>query len=410
MRGFTTKAIHGTQTGGDQHGSLRPPVYDSVAFEHPDSRALQDAFAGRKPAHVYSRITNPTVQDFEQKINLLAGGRGAIAVASGMAAITNTVLALGAAGKNIVTTKCLFGNTLSLFERTLSSWGLGVKFAQMTDPDSVERAIDQNTVALFAESITNPQLKVADFAKLSALTRKHAIPLVVDNTVTTPYLFQSKSAGVDLEILSTTKYISGGGSSVGGVIVDNGNYDWNQSEKLSGAAKKYGQMAFLATLRREVYRNLGACLSPHNAYLQSLGLETMALRIDKSCQNAAEIANFLQEQPKVQFVHYPWLSDSPFNATAKKQFSGKFGGILTFDLQDSQACFQFMDSLQIIKRATNINDNKTLVIHPFSTIFSEYSDEEKSEIGIRPAMIRLSAGIEDVEDLIEDLRKGLGAL
>ena len=411
MRGFSTKAIHGPPSGQqDHHGSLRPPIYDSVAYEHPDSRTLQDVFAGRKPGHVYSRITNPTVQDFEQKIKLLTDGRGVVAVASGMAAISNTILALGGAGKNIVTTKFLFGNTLSLLEQTLSSWGLEIKFVQMTNLDSVEKAIDQNTVALFAESMTNPQLVVTDFAKLSELTRKHAIPLVVDNTVMTPYLFQSKSAGVDIEILSTTKYISGGATSVGGVIIDTGNYDWKQAEKMSGSTKKFGQMAFLATLRQEVFRNVGACLSPHNAYLQSLGLETMALRIDKSCRNAMRIAGFLKEHSKVQSVHYPGLVDSPFFQTANKLFAGSFGGILTFDLHNEQDCFPLMDALQLIKRATNINDNKTLILHPSSTIFAEYFDQEKSEMGIRPTMIRLSAGIEDIDDLIDDLQKGLDSI
>ena len=410
MKGFTTKAIHGPRSKKDPYGALRVPVYDSVAFEHESAESLHATFAGRKPAHVYSRISNPTVDDFEQKIRLLSGGLAALAVSSGMAAISNTLLALGGTGKNVVTTKHLFGNSLSLFEKTFSSWGLQVRYVSMTNLAAIDEAIDRDTCALFLESITNPQLEIADFTAISGITKKHGVPMVLDNTVTTPYLFNSRQAGIDIEILSSTKYISGGASTVGGVIIDNGNFDWRQSAKLKDRAQKFGQLAFISGLRQEVYRDVGACLSPHNAFMQSLGLETLGLRIDKSCRNALQVATFLQHSLKVPAVHYPGLADSPFHAIATRQFGGKYGGILTFDMDSAAECFTLMNALQVIRRATNINDNKTLILHPASTIFAEYSDEEKMVMGIRPTMLRLSVGIEDHEDIVEDLQRGLDSL
>ena len=410
MKGFTTKAIHAGSIGRDVHGSLRMPVYDSVAFEQASGRDIQLAFEGRKPAHTYSRISNPTTEDLEQKILQLSGGRAALAVASGMAAISTTILTLAESGANIVTSPHIFGNTLSLFERTLQPWGLEIRIVSMSDPEEVASAIDSHTSAVFCESVTNPLLEVADCKALSKVTRAKHIPLVMDNTVMTPYLLNSKEAGVDIEILSSTKYISGGATTVGGIIIDTGNFDWTHSAKLRSWTKAAGQFAFISALRREIYRNIGACMAPHNAYLQSLGLETMALRIDKSCQNALTLAKFLEKKSQVKAVDYPGLEHSAYHSIAQQQFNNKFGGLLTIDLASKEACFAFMDAMTIIRRATNVNDNKTLIIHPSSTIFSEFSDERKTELGVRPTMLRLSVGIEDVEDLQEDLEKGLGAL
>lgn len=407
MKHFTTRAIHGGIRSRDPYGSLRIPVYDTVAFEHDSARSLQLTFEGKKPSHVYSRISNPTVQDFEQKLRLLSGSAGVMAVASGMAAISNTILALAEAGTNIITAPHLFGNTYSLFTRTFASWGLQVRFVSLSDPKEVEQAIDGNTRAVYFESMTNPQLEVVDCDQLSQITRRHGIPLVVDNTLLTPYLFHTREAGIDIELLSTTKYVTGGATSLGGVIIDNGTFDWRRAPKLSENAVKMGPMAFLATLRQEIFRNVGACMAPHNAYLQSLGLETMALRIDRSCANAMRIAKHLAGHPAVESVHYPGLQSSPYHLAASRQFDGKFGGILTFDLRDETSCFALADRLQIIRRATNVNDNKTLILHPSSTIFAEFEETEKNAMGVRPTTLRLSVGIEDPEDLIDDLNRGL---
>ncbi len=410
MNGFTTRAVHGVQLKKDVHGTLRTPVYDSVAFEHESARSLQLTFEGKKPAHAYSRISNPTVEDFEQRMKLLSGGIAALAVSSGMAAITNTLLALAEAGSNIITTKYLFGNTLSLFERTMKPWGLEARYVSMTDPADVESTIDNNTRAVFMESITNPQLEVADCNLISEITAKHGVPLIMDNTMMTPYLFNTAKSGVNIEVLSSTKYISGGATSVGGVIIDNGNFDWSRAPRMRDQAKNAGQMAFISSLRQEIYRNVGACMSPHNAYLQSLGLETMSMRIDKSCDNSIKLAKYLQQHNKVRSVHYPGLSSSPYFVTADKQFCNKFGGLLTFNLESREACFSLIDSLKLIRRATNINDNKTLILHPASTIFVEYTEEDRKAMGVTPEMLRLSVGIEDHEDLIEDLERGLETL
>ena len=406
MAGFTTTAIHGIDRERERHGALRMPVYDGVAFEYETSRDIQLAFEGKKAAHSYTRITNPTVDDFEQRVRLLTGAHNVIALSSGMAAISNIILALGEAGSNIVTSRYLFGNTVSLFNRTLGAWGLETRFVDMIDAPAIEAAVDEKTVAIFLEIITNPQLEIADIKKVSALARKHEIPLILDGTLTTPYIFRARDYGVDIEIISTSKYISGGATSVGGLIIDYGTFDWKSCPKLKPDAEKYGPFTLLRKLRREVYRNIGACLSPHNAYLQTLGLETLSLRIDKSCANALVIARFLESHPKIGSVNYPGLTSSKHHQTARRQFGVRFGSLLTFELADREQCFKFMDRLRIVRRATNLNDNKTLIIHPASTIFCEYSDEEKADMNVGDSMVRLSVGIEDVEDIIDDLKQG----
>jgi O-acetylhomoserine (thiol)-lyase len=407
MKGFASKAIHGTASRHDTHGTLRTPVYDSVAFEFASAQEIQQAFEGRRRAHSYSRISNPTIDDFEQRVRLLADAAGVIAVSSGMAAISNVVLALAEAGTNIVTTRSLFGNTYSLFEHTFRPWGLDVRYVDLNDAVQLRNAIDERTRAVYFESITNPQLEVPDAGSISATAHEHGVPVVVDGTVTTPYLFQSKRFGVDVEVISSTKYMSGGGTSVGGVIVDNGIFDWKQNPKMKDAARKFGPNALTVTLRREVYRNLGACMSPHNAFLQALGLETLSLRIDKSCANTLALAQFLKLHPAVEKVNYPGLESSSAHHIARTQFPRGFGGILTLELGSQEECFRFMDALNLVRRATNINDNKTLVLHPASTIFCEYSVAQKAAMGVPDTLIRLSVGIEDVEDIVEDLESAL---
>lgn len=410
MKGFSTKAIHGKVLRKDPHGSLRFPLYDSVAFEQESARDIQLAFEGRKPAHTYSRITNPTVEDFEQRVNLLADSLSVIAVSSGMAAISNLILAIAETGSNIITTKFLFGNTYSLLETTLKPWGLNVSYINMEDTDRLRRSINAKTRAIFLEIITNPQLQVPNIKEISRVAGEYSVPVIVDGTLTTPYIFKSKDFGVSVEVLSSTKYISGGATSVGGLIIDNGTFDWEKCPKLEDSVKKYGEFALVTKLKREVYRNLGACLSPHNAYLQTLGLETLSLRIDKSCSNTLQISEYLETCKKIRSVNYPGLKSSRYHEIAKAQFKGKFGGILTFELENKDMCYAFMDGLKLIKRATNLNDNKTLILHPASTIFCEYSLEEKKEMGVSESMLRLAVGIEDVEDIIEDINLSLAGI
>lgn len=408
--GFTTRAIHAKPLKEDVHHSLHFPIYDSVAFEFETAEELEKAFLGKKPGHMYSRITNPTVENYEQKIKNITDSFGVVALSSGMAAISNLIITIAGNGDNLITTKYLFGNTYSLFEKTLKPWGLEVQYTDLTDLNKVESLINNKTRAIFLETITNPQLEVADIKALSQIAKKKNILLIVDTTITPPYLFDSKKFGVDVEMLSSTKYISGGATSVGGLIIDNGSFDWEQNPKLSADAKKYGPFTLITKLKRESYRNLGACLSPHNAYLQSLGLETLALRADKSCANTLEIAKYLQTHKKVKSVNYPGLGNSPYYKIAKKQFGKNPGALLTFDLDSKEQCFKLMNQLKMIRRATNLNDNKTLILHPASTIFCEYNPELKKEMGVRETMIRLAVGIEDIEDLIKDFEQAFGAI
>jgi O-acetylhomoserine (thiol)-lyase len=360
--------------------------------------------------HSYSRVSNPTVYDLEQRIMLLSGALGVVAVASGMAAVSNVLLALGWSGCNLVTTPFLFGNTFSLFHETLRPWGLEPRFVQMADASEVGRAIDENTCAVFVESISNPQLQVADVRTIAAAAHERGVPLILDGTLTTPYLFRSGEHGADLEVISTTKFFSGGATVVGGLIADYGTFDWGRSPRLKDWYQECGPQALLIALRRQVYRDLGSCLSPHNAWLQILGMETLGLRVGRCCENALEVARCLSATPEVESVNYPGLPGAAAYEVARAQFPRGFGSILTFQLGDRDRCFRFMDALKMIRRATNMCDNKTLILHPASTIFCDYPVEQRLRMGVPDGLLRLSVGIEDLEDILADLDAGLRAL
>ncbi len=406
LRGFDTQAIHGDGVEDQGYRALKFPVYAGVAFEFDSAEDLEDAFAYRKPAHVYSRITNPTVQAFEQKINALEQARGCLAVASGMAAIANVFLALLTQGENIVAADSIFGNTYSFFKNTLPNLGIETRFVDCTDPHQIRAAINSQTRVLFLETISNPKMIVPDIAQVVEVAHQRAAAVVVDATVTTPYLLKGVDYGIDVVVHSTTKLISGGATSVGGVIVDTGHRDWSQHPSLS-AYEKFGSWAFLMRLRKEVYRDLGACMAPQTAYLQSLGLETLSLRMEKACHNCQKVALFLERHPGVQTVNYPGLPSSVFFDIAAKQFGNRFGSILSFELADKQTAFRFLNRLRIIRRATNLGDNTTLALHPASTIFQQYTAAEKTAMGVSDGLVRLSVGIETVEDLIDDLQQAL---
>ncbi len=404
---FITKILHNPFLKEDPHGSLHMPVYENVAFEFKSAEDIELAFQRKKPAHMYSRISNPTIEAFEQRIRAVTDAAGVVALSSGMAAISNVILAVAGEGDNIVTSKHLFGNTYSLFASTLKDWGLETRFTDLTQVDKIEPLIDAKTKAIFFETVTNPQLEVVDIKALSKLAKAKNILLIADTTLTPPYAFKAKDFGVDIEVLSSTKYISGGATSVGGVIIDNGIYDWRRNPKFEKDAKALGPFTFINRLRRNVYRNLGSCISPHNAFLQSVGLETLPLRLDVSCANALRIAEFLEGESQIKSVHYPGLKSSKYFEIAEKQFGKRSGGLLTFDLASKEECFKFLNGLKLIRRATNLNDNRTLILHPASTIFCEYDTALKKEMNVRETMIRLSVGIEDVDDLIADMKTAL---
>jgi O-acetylhomoserine (thiol)-lyase len=406
-RSITTRLVHTPFPKEDAHNSLNFPVYDSVAFEAESAEELELAFKGEKFRHLYSRITNPTVEYFEAKVKNVTGAYAVTALSSGMAAISNLIMAIGKSGDNIISSLHLFGNTVSLFDKTLKPYGFSVKYTDLTNPEKVEKLVDSNTVAIFFETITNPQLEVAGISALAKIAKKHNLILVADTTLTPPSVFDASKSGINFEVLSSTKYLSGGATSVGGLVIDYGNFDWGNFEKTSEAFKQHGQPAFNMMFRKQIFRNMGACLSAHNAYLQSLGLDTLDLRTERSASNALSLAEWLEGHSKVRHVHYPGLKSSPYNEISNLQFGSKPCSLLTFDLDSKDQCFGFMNKLKIIRRSTNLQDNKTLAIHPYSTIFVEYSAEQKKNMGLRDTMIRLSVGIEDLEDLKNDLEQAL---
>jgi len=400
--GFTTKALHAKPAHKDQHGAMRFPIYQSSAFEFEKAEDLEAVFKGQKMGHVYTRSSNPTIEEFELKVKAISDAFGVIATATGMAAIANTFFALLKSGDNIITTNYLFGNTLSFFETLLSDFGVEVRYVDVNDLIAVQAAIDDKTRLLFCESISNPQLIVPDFLALKSVLKEHNIPFIVDTTMTPWNIFDAKKHGVDIEIVSATKYLSGGGHVLGGLIVDNGTFEWKNHATLVPYYKKFGPNAFMARLRKETFRNLGASLTAQSAYLLCLGLETLDLRVQRSCHNALVVAKHLHAKNEVIRVDYPLLESSASFAASSKQFSGG-GAIVTFSLARKEKAYAFLNALKLIRRGTNIQDNKSLAIAPYHTIYAEYSDEQKKRFCLNEGMIRLSVGIEDVEDLLLDI-------
>lgn len=404
--GFTTKALHAKPAHKDQHGAMRFPIYQCSAFEFEKAEDLEAVFKGQKMGHVYTRSSNPSIEEFELKVKAISGACGVIATATGMAAIANALFALLKSGDNIITTKYLFGNTLSLFQTLFSDFGVEVRYVDLSDVEAIRANIDAKTRLLFCESVSNPQLIVPDFSAIKAVLKEHHVPLVVDTTATPWNIFDAKKHGVDIEIISATKYISGGGHVLGGLIVDNGTFNWKNHVNLEPFFKKFGPFAFIARLRKETFRNLGSALTAQSAYLLSLGLETLDLRVQRSCQNALAVAKYLQSKAEIISVEYPLLENSNYFANASKQFSGG-GGIVSFSFSDKETTYAFLNHLNIIKRGTNVQDNKSLAIATYHTIYAEYSDEQKAAYGLTEGMIRLSVGIEDLEDLLADIDQAL---
>lgn len=405
--GFTTKLIHSPFAKEDPNRALHQPIYSNSAFDFESAEQMELAFQGRLPVHSYSRISNPTVENFELRVKQITDSLNVTALSSGMAAISNVIFVLASAGSNIIASKHLFGNTYVFFKSTIKDFGIEIRFCDLTDNDEVLENIDKKTVAVFVETITNPQLEVVDLEKLARTAHEKNVPLIADSTLTPPNVFRAKEFGVDIEVISSTKCISGGATSIGGLIVDYGTFDWSKSKKLAELAKRFGPFAFNYKLRREIFRNLGACMSPFAAYLQSLGLETLQLRFEKAAQNCRELAVFLETVSQVKTVNYPGTIGSPFYEVSKRQFGEFPGAMLTFDFATREDCVAFLNKLELIKRATNVYDNKTLIIHPASTIYCDFDKETLEDLGVRDRTLRLSVGIEDVEDLKADIIQAL---
>ncbi len=403
-RGFTTRSLHTKYPKPDVHGALHMPVYDGVAYEFDSAEDMEDVFTGKVKSHIYSRTSNPTVEFFEQKIISITGGAAAIAVSSGMAAISNAILAVVMKGENILASNHLFGHTYAFFKFTLPSWGIDVKWVDINSTKAIIEAIDSKTRVIFFETITNPQLEIPDISSITAIASKHNLITVADTTLTPPYVFNSREHNIDIDVTSATKFISGGAAAFGGVIIDNGKH-WQSIPALS-RFKIFEERSLVAKIRKEIFRHLGGSMTAQTAHYMNLGVDTLALRVDRSVENSFSVASFLENHPAVQKVTYPGMKAHPQNSLAREMFNNKPGSILTFELK-MDSCFKFMNSLKMIRRATNLNDNKTLIIHPYSTIYSEFTEKEKGEMQIRDTMMRLSVGIEDADDISDDINQAL---
>ena len=408
MKSFTTRSLNIPFPRKDPHNALAMPVYESVAFEFATAEDIAANFRGELPAHTYSRTSNPTVEYFEAKIKALTGAHQVLALSSGMAAISVTMMAICQQGDNIISGNHLFGHTLALFEQSLAAYGLETRFVDTTKVEMIEPLIDHHTRAIYFETVTNPQLEIADISQLAQIANKHGILLIIDSTVTPPSVFSSKALGAHIEVMSTTKFISGGATAVGGVIIDNGLYDWNLNPNCRAFAARFGKDAFIARLRKNYYRNLGMPMTAHSANYMIAGLDILELRVERCYQNCMKLGEYFQQNPKITRVDYPGLKDSEYYDLALKQFNGVPGTVMTFDLESQAACYRFMNRLKIIRRATNLNDNKSLIIHPYSTIYTEFPADMRDNMGIRPTMMRLSVGIEGAEDLMADMEQALG--
>lgn len=407
---FNTRIISEAYKKADTHSAITMPIYKNAAFEFPDAESIALAFQNKEDvaSHMYSRITNPTVEHLEQKIKIASGANSVMMVASGMAAISNTFLTLAYNGANIVTSPHLFGNTFSILKFTLAEFGVETRFVDTDNLEEIELAIDENTCAFFCELITNPHMEVANLPEISKILKRKNVPMVVDTTLIPWCGFDARKAGVDIEVISTTKYISGGATSIGGAILDYNTFDWKHNRKLAKVSPSAGFSSFMFKIKREIARNIGACMDADSAYLQSNGMETLKLRYEKMAETAYSLAHFLETQPKVKKVSYTKLDSSPYKAVSDKLFEGNPGAMLTFNMESKEACYKFVNRLNIIRRATNLFDNKTLIIHPESTIYGTFSDEMKVVMGIEDTLLRLSVGLEDVEDLKRDILEALG--
>ena len=414
-------ALHHGYESESTTKSAAVPIYQTTSYTFDNTQHGADLFDLKVPGNIYSRIMNPTNAVLEQRIASMEGGIGALALSSGMAAITYAIQCLCRAGDNIVSTSQLYGGTYNLFAHTLPTQGIEVRMASHDDFDAFDKLIDDKTRAVFCESIGNPAGNVVDIQKLAEVAHKHGVPVIVDNTVATPFLCQPFKLGADIVVHSLTKYIGGHGTTVGGIIVDSGQFDWAANKDrfpmLNEPDPSYhgvvytealGPTAFIGRCRVVPLRNMGAALSAHSAFLILQGLETLGLRMERHCENAEKVAAFLQQHDKVNWVNYAALPDSPYQANCQKITGGKASGILSFGIQGGQeAGARFIDALQMILRLVNIGDAKSLACHPASTTHRQLNAEELKSAGVSEDLVRISVGIEYIDDIIADISQAL---
>jgi len=419
-----TIALHAGYDGDPTNTrSATTPIYQTTSYTFDDTQHGADLFDLKVPGNIYTRIMNPTNAVLEERLAQLEGGIGALAVASGMAAIRYAIEAITSAGNNIVSTSQLYGGTYNLFAHTFPRQGIEVRFAAAEDFERVASLIDDKTTALFCESIGNPAGNVVDIERWAEIAHAAGVPLIVDNTVPSPYLCRVFDHGADIAIHSLTKYIGGHGTTIGGVIVDSGKFDWAAHPERFAVmntpdpsyhgvvyTEALGPAAFIGRCRVVPLRNTGAALAPHSAFLILQGLETLALRMERHCANAEKVAQYLKAHPRVTGVNYATLEDSPYRETCKRICGGRASGILSFELDGGrEAGARFIDALQMILRLVNIGDAKSLACHPATTTHRQLSPEELASAGVSEAMVRLSIGIEHVDDIIADLDQALAA-
>lgn len=407
---YETKILTTRYQKPDPYGALSMPVYLTAAYEFPSAKAMSDAFCGRSMAPSYSRIANPTTSYLEERVRQLTGAISVTALNTGMAAITYALMAVSGAGLNIVASKHLFGNSVSLLQDTLGPFGVETRFADFTNIKEVEALVDDKTTALFFEIITNPQLFVPDIHALAKIAHQAGVPLIADTTIVPFSAFHAVDFGIDIEVVSSTKYISGGGTGLGGLLIDYGRFDWSQSPspQLQRRIRRTGKkMAFTARVKTELVTNLGALMTPQVAYMETLGLDTLDLRFHRQAGTALWLARQCQQLPEIKRVNYTGLEDNPFHERSFQQFGPLPGAVFTIDLASKDAAYSFIDKLQVIRRATNLFDRKSLAIHPASTIFGLFTDEQREEMNVPDTTIRLSIGLEDGADLLNDIQQAL---
>ncbi|WP_339206899.1 homocysteine synthase [Bacillus sp. FSL W8-1143] len=415
-----TKAIHAGQELDSATYSRAVPIYQTSSFGFRDSEHAANLFGLQEPGNIYSRIMNPTNDVFEKRIAELEGGIGALAVSSGQAATTYSILNIAGAGDEIVSSSSLYGGTYNLFAHTLKKLGITVKFVDSSNLEELEAAITDKTKAVYAESIGNPKGDILHIEAISAIAHKHHIPLIVDNTLASPYLLRPIEFGADIVVHSATKFIGGHGTSIGGVIVDSGKFPWADSDKFKGLTEPdpsyhgltyteaIGEAAYITKARVQLLRDLGAALSPFNSFLLLQGLETLHLRLERHSENALKTAQFLQDHPLVDWVSYPGLESHESYELAQTYLPKGQGAILTFGINGGrEAGKKLIDSVKLFSHLANVGDSKSLIIHPASTTHQQLSEAEQKATGVTPELIRLSVGTEAIEDIIADLEQAI---
>lgn len=416
-----TLAVHGGYTPEATTRAVAVPIYQTTSYAFDDTQHGADLFDLKVQGNIYTRIMNPTQDVLEKRVSAMEGGIAGLALASGMAAITYAILTIAESGDNIVTSSTLYGGTYNLFAHTLPQYGIEVRFTDYRDPSSFEALIDKKTKAVFCESVGNPLGNITDFEKLADIAHRHGVPLIVDNTVPSPYLCRPFEHGADIIVHALTKYLGGHGNSIGGIIVDSGKFPWTEHKekfrRLNEPDVSYhgviytealGPAAYIGRARVVPLRNMGAAISPFNAFLILQGVETLALRMDRICDNALKVAQFLQDHPKVGWVNYAGLEEHPDHALVKKYMGGKASGILTFGVKGgSPAGARFQDALTLVTRLVNIGDCKTLACHPASTTHRQLGPAELAKAGVTEDMVRLSIGIEHIDDILADIDQAL---